>query len=219
MGAGKSTIAVLLAARLGVPRVSADFLSGAYHAALGYDAAYARELIDRDFRAAMEYRRPFAAQLVEWVLAEHSDCAFDFGAGHVQHDDPELVGRVERALAPFANVVLVVPSPDREESIRVLRERRGALVFDGFDLDAYAWDHPSYWRLAALTVHTAGRTPEECADELLARLAPPTAPPPRTATYANALQVAGGLAAEEGDHEAARRYLEECAAARRELAP
>ena len=36
--------------------------------------------------------------------------------------------------------MLVLPSSDREESIRVLRERRAPLVFDGFDLDAYAWN-------------------------------------------------------------------------------
>ena len=174
MGAGKSTLAALLAARLGVPHVGADALSGGYFARLGYDEAYARRTIGRDFRAIMEYRRPFAASLVEHLLAGYSDCVFDFGAGHVQHDDPALAGRVEQALAPFANVVLVLPSPDRDESIRVLRERRGPLVFDGFDLDAYAWDHPSYWRLATLSVYTAGRTPEACADEILARIARPT---------------------------------------------
>jgi hypothetical protein len=167
----------------------------------------------------MEYGKPFAAQLVEWLLAEHSGCVFDFGAGHVQHDDPALAARVERALAPFANVVHVLPSPERDAAIRVLRERRAPLVFDDFDLDAYAWDHPSFWRLATRTVFTAGRTPEECADELLARIELPTTAPARTATYANALHAAGGLAAEEGDHDAARRYLEECAAIRRELAP
>jgi hypothetical protein len=219
MGAGKSTLAVLIAARLGVPCVSADFLSGAYQAGLGYDAAYARELMGRDFRAAMEYGKPFAAQLVEWLLAEHSGCVFDFGAGHVQHDDPGFAGHVERALAPFANVVHVLPSPERDASIRVLRQRRGPLVFHGFDLDAYAWDHPSYWRLATLALYTADRAPEDCADELLARIQPPTTASARTGTYANALQAAAGLAAKEGHHQVARRYLEKCAALRRELAP
>ncbi|HEV8635000.1 MAG TPA: hypothetical protein VG370_12260, partial [Chloroflexota bacterium] len=217
MGAGKSTLAALLAARLGLPCVVADFLSGGYYRGLGYDEAWVRRTIGRDFRAVMAYRRPFEARLVEWLVAQHTGCVFDFGAGHVQHDDPVLADRVGRALAPFADVVLVVPSPDRGESIRVLRERRAPLVFDGFDLDAYAWDHPSYWRLATRTVYTAGRTPQECVHELVAQVDRPGAAPARTATHANALFAAGALAAERGDPAAARSHLGECVAIRREL--
>jgi hypothetical protein len=112
--------------------------------------------------------------MVERVLAEHRDCVFDFGAGHTIFDDPAQIDRIQRALSPFRTVVLLMPSPDLEESVRVLRERSGEWVADGtpyFDFPRYEAKHPLNRSLATLTVYTEGRTPLECRDQILPSIA------------------------------------------------
>jgi hypothetical protein len=113
--------------------------------------------------------------MVERVLVDHRDCIFDFGAGHSMYDDPAFVERIHAALAHFHNVVLVLPSPDEEESIRVLTERVGPFTIPAHwvyvDIPAYEVRQPSNRTLASLTAYTHGRTPEETCDDLLRQLA------------------------------------------------
>ena len=176
MAAGKSTLGRLLAQRLGWPRVALDDVRFAYYAELGYDPALADRLRrEGGFLALARYWKPFEAHAVERALGAHRGCVFDFGAGHSVYDDPALFARAQRALAPFAHVVLLLPAPDPVESVRVLRERRGGrpAVHGGVDFDAYFVTRPSNRTLATHTLYTAGQTPEE-ACEALVRLVRPT---------------------------------------------
>jgi hypothetical protein len=175
MAAGKSTLGRLLARRLGRPRVALDDVRFAYYAELGYDPALADRLRrEAGFLALARYWKPFEVHAVERALAEHRGCVFDFGAGHSVYDDPALFARAQRALAPFAHVVLLLPAPDPTESVRVLRERRGGrpAVHGGVDFDEYFVTHPSNRTLATHTLYTAGQTPDE-ACEALVRLVQP----------------------------------------------
>jgi hypothetical protein len=84
-------------------------------------------------------------------------------------EDPALFARVQRALAPFRNVVLLLPSPDPAESVRILKGRYGGLESNGVDFDAHFVTHDSNHDLATLVVYTEGKTPEETCAEILRR--------------------------------------------------
>jgi hypothetical protein len=187
--AGKSTLAALLSERLGLPVVALDRVKWQYFRALGCDVAEAERIREQHgFWAMTRWLQPYAIAMVERVLADHRDCIFDFGAGHSMYDDLAFVARIHTALAPFRNVVLVLPSPDEEESIRVLTERVGPFTIPAHwvfvDIPAYEVRQPANRTLASLTVYTHGRLPEQSRDDLLRQLSERNAVPSRAGTDA-----------------------------------
>ena len=174
--AGKSTVATLVGARLGLPVVHLDTLRWAYYHELGYDEAHAARVRRTEgFLALSRYWKPFEIHAVERVLADYRDCVFDFGAGHSGYDEPDQADRARRALAPFRHVLLLVPTPDPELSVQVLRERIGPWTPTPphepfFDFERYFIHHPVNHALATATIYTHGRTPDETCEEILCRL-------------------------------------------------
>mgnify|MGYP004370512355 CR=1 FL=1 len=81
--------------------------------------------------------------------------------------------RAERALAPFSNVVLILPSPDLEESLCLLQKvpRNRQLAKEHPDLheklQRHLVTHHSNHDLAKHVVYTHGKSPEQSRDELL----------------------------------------------------
>jgi shikimate kinase len=169
--AGKSTIAALLAARLDAPVCSLDRIKWRYFGAMGLSEDEGRRMVAREgFHALTLHLKPYAIEMVEQVLAEHQRCVFDFGAGHSMYEEPGHVARIQAALAPFRHVVLVLPVPDPDESVRILRERAGPWIPDGspyFDFETYEVRHPLNRLLATHTVYTHGRTPDDACDEVM----------------------------------------------------
>jgi shikimate kinase len=172
IGAGKSTIGKLLAERLNLPQVAMDDVRFGYYKEIGYDEALADELGRREgFAGKYRYWKPFEIYAVERVLSEHRDCVIDFGGGHSVYEDDAMFDRARWALAPYANVVLLLPSPDLDESVRVLRERHGGPIIDnGLDFDEHFVKHHSNHDLATITIYTKDRTPQQTCDEILRRL-------------------------------------------------
>jgi hypothetical protein len=104
------------------------------------------------------------------LLTDHRDCVIDFGAGASVYESRELFARVQNALVPYPNVVLILPSPDPQESIQILNERTRDLVGafgQGFNWNEYFIRHPSNYDLAKFIVYTKGKTPEENMEEIL----------------------------------------------------
>lgn len=165
MKVGKSTVARLLAARLGLTRRGLDKNRWIYYAEIAFDAAHARELTEREgLESALNYCKPFEVHAVERHLAENRDCVIDFGAGYSAQDDPALQDRVIRALAPHPCVVLLLPFPEPEKSIAYLDERVDQNLRD---VNAHYVRHPLNRALAKATVYTAGKTPEDTCEEIL----------------------------------------------------
>ncbi len=92
------------------------------------------------------------------------------GAGYSVYEDDTLFERARQALAPYTNVVLLLPSPDVEESMNMLDERTGYAPDTGFNINHHFATHHSNHDLATLTVYTQGGTPDETCDEILRRV-------------------------------------------------
>ncbi|MFI2366327.1 shikimate kinase [Promicromonospora sp. NPDC019610] len=173
LAAGKSTLGALVAERIGLPFVDIDDIAWAYCAEVGWSLD---RLLERDdavgWAAAEREWEPARAHAVRRVVEEHPEAVIAFGAGYTSFTDPQHADQVRRALAPVPDVVHLVPSPDPERSVTVLRERAVASrgkdwIIEGHDWIARWVAEPLAGELAAATVFTDGVTPEESADQLV----------------------------------------------------
>ncbi|MDZ4762999.1 MAG: shikimate kinase [Chloroflexota bacterium] len=179
VAAGKTTIAAILGKRLKLPVTSVDVLRWDYFREIGYDTDAAKQQHEQAGLAGLvAYWKPFEAHTAERILQDFSDTVIEFGGGYTVQDDPDLAARVKTAFAPYANVVLLLPSPDADGSIRVLRARLEAQFADESEpldpallaLNETFVRHPGNAALATITIYTQHQTPEQTADAILARV-------------------------------------------------
>ena len=168
---GKSTQGRLLASTLGLPQASMDALRWGYYAEVGYEEAEEDRLMAAEgWPGVLAYWKRFDVHAVKRLLADHPHAVIDFGAGHTVSTDAAQFARVQTALAPFPNVVLLLPSADLDESVRVSKERQGHQTWYENDFDELFVKHPSNQVLAKHVIYTQGKTPEQTRDEILQRL-------------------------------------------------
>lgn len=168
IGAGKSTVGELLSKKLDLPQVSMDTLRFDYYKEIGYDEELAKRIRETEgMWGVLRYWKPFEAHAVERLLADHRDCVMDFGAGHSVYEDDALFARVQRALAPYPNIFLLLPSPDLDESIAILNEREEFLLETKPNINEHFVRHRSNFELAKHTVYNKGKIPEETCDEII----------------------------------------------------
>jgi adenylate kinase family enzyme len=171
VNSGKSTLGRLLVQTLGRDQVSLDNLRDKYYSQIGFD-----QLLAKNIRATgtawelFNYTQPFHPYGVEQVLAEYSESVIDFGAGHTVYTDETLFKRVEKALTPYPNVVLIIPCADKTKAKWLLRERSNQLFSKMNELDEHLAGHPSGRTLAKFEVYTEGKSPEQICEEVLTRV-------------------------------------------------
>jgi hypothetical protein len=173
--AGKSTQATLLSARLGWPQRSLDKARWAYMADIGYS----RDL-DNRFRAAggflarYLYWSLFTPYAIERFLGDHhTQHVLDLGGAHTIAETDEQQQRLAAALAPFANVFMLLPSPDSARSIAVLNERLAAEpVTLNFEFITHFVTHVGQRTLAKHIIYTDGHTPDATCRHIMALVTP-----------------------------------------------
>lgn len=168
IGAGKSTVGLLLATRLALPQCSIDEYRYGYYREIGYDEELAKHKRETEgFWGIYQYWKPFEAHAVERLLSEHKQCVIDFGAGHSVYEDASLFQRVREVLKPYSNIVLLLPSSDLDESVQILNERNKYMPDGSLNINEHFVRHPSNYQLAKFTVYTKAKTPEETCNEIL----------------------------------------------------
>jgi hypothetical protein len=180
IGAGKTTVGRLLAQQLDLPLCSVDDIRPNYYEQVGYDESAAAEIAasEQGFQGVLGYSKPFEAQMVEMALADHQDSIIDFGASNSVYEDEALLAQVEAALAPYPNVILLLPSEDTAESSELLKNRLIKMLTEAgkgytaelFELNRYFIEHRSNRRLAKRVVYTKGKTADVVCDEIVAGL-------------------------------------------------
>jgi len=179
MAAGKSTIADLLSKKLDIPRFEVDEHRWTYYAAQGYDNLKGEEIYKtQGINGLIKHWKPYEAETVVRVLADQPNSTIDFGAGHSVYDDATLFAKVEAALAPLPNVILLLPSADLDESVRICNECFIAQLSgeniepdaDTLALNEHFVKHPSNGRLAKLTIYTEGKSAEDTVAEIIPQL-------------------------------------------------
>ena len=94
------------------------------------------------------------------------------------YEDAELFARVQKAMEPYENVVLLLPCPDLDKTLEILTARLVKLLQDnGIEVDPDGlWimehfvKHPSNQKLAKFVIYTEGKTPEETCEEIVQKL-------------------------------------------------
>lgn len=171
IGAGKTSVAKRLAEKIGSPHIELDDLRWEYYKEIGYDGEEAKRRFDEGgFWSMYEYWKPFEAHAAERVVAEHAEDVISFGAGHSVYEDDALFERVQRALQAFPSVILLLPSADMDESIRILAERGGPGPEMQPNINEHFLQHHSNRDLARYTVYTSGKSVEETCDEIIERV-------------------------------------------------
>lgn len=156
MGTGKSTIAKILAKNGNrVPLDDKEFLKG----------IYARRKNFNNFKN-------FEFGLTGTVLSTlKRPSVIDFGAGHSIYEDVSLRKQMKLMCAEFSNIILLLPSEDKEESRQILMERRN--IKQGSHKDQDNWHFitaPNNYELATHIVYEKDKTPEDVAKEIEALL-------------------------------------------------
>ena len=173
VGAGKSTQGQLVAKALNKRSLSLDSIANEYYEANGFGPSRF-QAVKKENGYLEAYRQwwPSLAYAAKRVVEDYNDCVIDFGAGHSHYEDELLFKGVTEALLSYKHIILLLPSPDLDRSVMLLRqrsieERKKDWYHDGYDfIEHWVKDECNHY-LSTVSIYTEGKTPEQTRDEIL----------------------------------------------------
>ena len=158
MGTGKTTIARMISANLNMPQISLDN----------------REQLKQFYSNKKSFNnfKDFEFYLTGSVLTSLSEpCVIDFGAGHSVYENPILFYEMSKLISKFANVVYMMPSENKEESMEILNnrvlQRNKNLTSQTLNDNRHFISMPCNEQLATIIQYTKDKTPEQISKEIL----------------------------------------------------
>lgn len=169
---GKTTVSKLLAEKMGLPCVSMDEILFSYFKEVGFDEAHWKLIAEKLGRpAAYRYLKVFGSYGVKRILEDHKDCVFDFGGGGVTGEFPDEFAAMKSLLRNFSNIVFLIPSPDKKESLQYLYDRL-QIRPPGWTILEHIIFHHAHDELAKHIIYVKDKSPVQIRDEILERLNP-----------------------------------------------
>ena len=166
IGAGKSTLAELLAKELGQPRCCYDDVKSSYRRKIGFDPEMAQSINDQQgLYAMLSYMNEFKSQILEPIINDHPGHVIDLGGGAQCFDEPHQIERARKAFASIAEIFLLLPSKDLATNIASLPGLK-----ENQPINAYLIMHPTNQLFAKKTVYTFGKKPEETMRDIISLL-------------------------------------------------
>ncbi len=168
---GKTTVARLLSEQTGVPLCSTSQINFDDYTELGYDKNKSSDIYNEQGEQGYHnYMVTFYAQIVQRFLAQAGEAIFDLESEYVAFEDANLLVQLKESLEPFVNVILLLPSPQLEDSAQILRQRETSRFHANYEINDLFVEHLSNQVLAKKTFYTADKTPEQTFEEIIAHL-------------------------------------------------
>jgi hypothetical protein len=156
-----------LAEQLHRPFVSLDRLEQQYTQIAGFDANQASHLqTTQGDWAWYSYRRGFFDEAVAQFLRNHTSGVLELGGGHPIAPDDQKQARINEALAPFRNVVLLMPVPDLEASLAILKRRQKPERLNP-DLNELLLKDGRFFEMAKWIIYTHRKLPDEVCQDII----------------------------------------------------
>jgi shikimate kinase len=173
--AGKTAVGRLLAASLDMPFYDLTADTGRFRTGTGPDSERLIEIYNsQGYEAVLRYLMPFRADVVVQALAHYERGVVELPARYALFDREPLLSRARRAMQAYGRTILLLPSPDLDQSVAILA-KRSRIIYHGLEWNEYFVRHPSNPRLAKQIIYTKDRTPAESCAEIVVRLDPSSA--------------------------------------------
>lgn len=98
----------------------------------------------------------------------------DFGAGHSVYEDPIMFYEFQKLMSRFSNVVYMIPSLDKEESIQILNERlldrNSKITTEFFEANRHFVNIPCNEEVSTIREVTSRKDTQEICDEIISKI-------------------------------------------------
>lgn len=149
-GAGKSVVAEVISKTESIPRLCLDRIANKDR-----KTGFMRRFTNSDEYNSYLINNQISKAEVPGVV--------DFGAGHSIYKDKKTFKEIKKALKPFQNIVLLLPSEDKEESLKIMNDRSTGDTHENEEF----LESDCNRKLATMIVYTKDKTPEQIGKEIL----------------------------------------------------